>query len=124
MSTLGAVVVMDVLATPATCMVDTKVESVTNFKWVAQLRFRWEHSWKKGQAVEAGQDTLVCKIVNAKALYGSTWATRCVWSSHRSRIAATAHHDRRHRVALRRGTRGELYPFKPLNSKEKGAMRV
>ena len=61
---------MDVLATPATCMVDAKVESVTDFNWVSQLRYCWEPSWKKGQAVEAGQDTLVCKIVNAKALYG------------------------------------------------------
>ena len=38
---------MDVLATPATCMVDAKVESVTDFNWVSQLRYCWVPSWKK-----------------------------------------------------------------------------
>ena len=46
------------------------METVNDFNWMSQLRYAWDPSWKNGQAVEKGQNTLVCKIVNAKALYG------------------------------------------------------
>jgi dynein heavy chain len=71
MSTLGCLVVIDVHARDTIDMMsEAKVESVNDFNWVSQLRYTWDPSWKKGQAVEVGDTTLVCRIVNAKALYG------------------------------------------------------
>jgi dynein heavy chain len=71
MSTLGCLVVIDVHARDTIDMMsEAKVESVNDFNWVSQLRYTWDPSWKKGQAVEVGDLTLVCRIVNAKALYG------------------------------------------------------
>ena len=71
MSTLGCLVVIDVHARDTIdMMADAKVETVNDFNWVSQLRYTWDPSWKKGQAVEVGDTTLVCRIVNAKALYG------------------------------------------------------
>lgn len=37
---------------------------------MSQLRYYWQPSWKDGQAVKAGDKTLVARIVNAKCLYG------------------------------------------------------
>ena len=47
-------------------MVEQRVNSVTDFNWVSQLRYEWSPAWKPGQAVKTGDDTLVIRIVNAK----------------------------------------------------------
>ncbi|CAM9135038.1 unnamed protein product, partial [Choristocarpus tenellus] len=69
--TLGALCTIDVHARDTVVkMAELGVCHEDDFNWVSQLRYYWSSSWKDGQAVAKGDQTLVVRIVNAKCLYG------------------------------------------------------
>ena len=53
-------------------LVEEGVTSVDDFGWVSQLRYYWEESWADGQAIQAGDLSVVVKVVNARVLYGES----------------------------------------------------
>uniref|UniRef100_A0A7S2P1M5 Uncharacterized protein n=1 Tax=Leptocylindrus danicus TaxID=163516 RepID=A0A7S2P1M5_9STRA len=69
--TLGALTTIDVHARD-TCaqLVAGKIQSSDDFGWISQVRYYWQESWKDGQAIKEGDDTIVVKVINARALYG------------------------------------------------------
>ena len=69
--TLGALTTIDVHNRDVVAtMVDLGTCEISDFAWVSQFRYYWEESWKDGQAVKKGMNTLVARIVNARCLYG------------------------------------------------------
>jgi len=76
--TLGALVVIDVHARDVVQdMVDKRVESDTDFNWLAQLRYYWE------------SDDVYVRIVNARVRYAYEYlgnTPRCVPSASAYRI--------------------------------------
>ena len=66
---LGALVVMDV-HNRDTCneLAELKVNEVTDFDWLAQLRYYWLDDGVS--AISGEPASVVCKMINAQALYG------------------------------------------------------
>ena len=65
--TLGALTVIDVHAKDTVQMLmDAKVKTVADFKWIAQLRYYWE----KNDDRDDGRDDLMTKMITSKVHYG------------------------------------------------------
>ena len=65
---VGSLVVMDVHNRDTVNeMAEQNVTAVTDFDWLAQLRYYWDNKGKSAQSGEPG--TVECMMINAKALY-------------------------------------------------------
>ena len=95
-TTLGALTVIDVHARDViTEMVEAGVSRVSDFDWMAQLRYSWQHAPDDGYN-RYGDDpnNLVAKIVNASQLYGYEYL------GNSSRLVITPLTDRCYRTLM------------------------